>query len=260
MTSLQITILKGVLKIMLKIDTVIPFCSYDNNFINYTIEGIREISNNIIITYFDRTFDNKPENLDIVEEAKKNNKDCKFIKLNFDISNNARWHHNYTRWIGYQLSKSDRILFLDSDEVFEKNKIKEWINQKDIIADVTTFANYWYFRSTRYRALTYEDSPMLVNRKVISEENIFSEFERSSYKYIPNLSKEFGVLGIDNKPMCHHYSWAMNKDEMLRKVNSWGHKGDKDWNKLIEEEFSRNFNGTDFIHGYKYEICETLIK
>lgn len=245
---------------MKKIDTIIPFCSYDVKFIDNTIEGIRSISNDIIITYFDYTFDNKPENLDIVEEVKKNNKDCKFIKLNFNNSNDARWNHNYTRWIGYQLCRSDYILFLDSDEIFEGDKIKNWIDQKDTVSDVTTFANYWYFRSTSYRALTYEDSPILVNRKIISENNIFNELERASYKYIPEISKELSVLGLDNKPMCHHYSWAMDKNEMLRKVNSWGHKGDKDWNKLIEEEFSRDFNGTDFIHGYKYEICEPLIK
>lgn len=245
---------------MLNIDTIIPFCSYDYKYINHTIEGIREISNNIIITYFDYTFDNKPEDLDIIEDVKDKNKDCKFIKLNFDISNSSRWHSNYTRWVGYQISKSDHILFLDSDEVFEKNKIKEWMNLKDNIADVTTFANYWYFRSTNYRSLTYEDSPMLINKKVVSEENIFTELERASYKYIPNLSKEFGVLGLDDKPMCHHYSWAMDKEGMLKKVSSWSHKDDKDWSKLIEEEFSRDFNGTDFIHGYKYEICETLIR
>ena len=29
---------------------------------------------------------------------------------------------------------------------------------------------------------------------------------------------------------------------------------EKDWNSLIEEEFSRDFNGTDFVHGYDYEI------
>lgn len=245
---------------MKKIDTIIPFCSYDIKFINMAIEGIRDISNDIIITYFDCTFDNKPENLEVVEEVKKNNKDCKFIRLNFDTSNDARWHHNYTRWIGCKLSKSDYVLFLDSDEVFEKNKIKNWIDQKEVIPDVASFANYWYFRSTRYRALTYEDSPILVNKKFVSKENIFTDYERASYKHIEGLSKELNVLGVDDKPMCHHYSWAMDKNEMLRKVSSWGHKGDKDWNKLIEEEFSRDFNGTDFIHGYKYEICEPLIK
>jgi hypothetical protein len=40
---------------------------------------------------------------------------------------------------------------------------------------------------------------------------------------------------------------------MLKKVSTWAHKTDKNWNALIEEEFSREFNGTDFVHNYKYE-------
>jgi hypothetical protein len=40
---------------------------------------------------------------------------------------------------------------------------------------------------------------------------------------------------------------------MLKKVSTWAHKTDKNWNELIEEEFSRDFNGTDFVHNYKYE-------
>ena len=43
---------------------------------------------------------------------------------------------------------------------------------------------------------------------------------------------------------------------MLKKVLNWGHKNDKNWSDLIEEEFSRPFNGTDFVHGYNYNIVE----
>jgi hypothetical protein len=54
----------------------------------------------------------------------------------------------------------------------------------------------------------------------------------------------------------HHYSWVRTKEEMLRKVKAWGHTNDKDWNTLIEEEFSREFNGKDFVHGYNFEILK----
>jgi hypothetical protein len=40
---------------------------------------------------------------------------------------------------------------------------------------------------------------------------------------------------------------------MLKKVSGWGHKGDKDWAALVKEEFSRPFNGTDFVHGYQWD-------
>ena len=43
---------------------------------------------------------------------------------------------------------------------------------------------------------------------------------------------------------------------MLKKVHNWGHKHDKPWKELVEKEFEKEFDGTDFIHGYTYTIVE----
>jgi hypothetical protein len=56
--------------------------------------------------------------------------------------------------------------------------------------------------------------------------------------------------------MIHHYSWVRTKEEMLRKVKSWTHSGDRDWVSQVEKEFAHEFNGTDFVHGYEYNIVE----
>lgn len=53
--------------------------------------------------------------------------------------------------------------------------------------------------------------------------------------------------------MFHHYSWVRTQDEMLKKVRAWGHKGDRNWVQLVNEEFTGPFRGTDFIHGYTYK-------
>jgi hypothetical protein len=45
---------------------------------------------------------------------------------------------------------------------------------------------------------------------------------------------------------------------MLCKIKNWGHCNDKNWVELINEEFSRPFNGTDFVHGYNYEVVENV--
>ena len=58
--------------------------------------------------------------------------------------------------------------------------------------------------------------------------------------------------------MFHHFSWVRTKEEMLKKVRSWGHKGDRNWIELVEKEFSTDFQKTDFIHGYQYKIVEPL--
>ena len=60
------------------------------------------------------------------------------------------------------------------------------------------------------------------------------------------------VLGLDDKPMFHHYSWVRTKEQLLLKVRCWSHNWERDWTKLVEEEFSRPFSGIDFVHGYSF--------
>ena len=43
-------------------------------------------------------------------------------------------------------------------------------------------------------------------------------------------------------------------NQLLKKIKSWGHSTDRDWESQIKEEFSRPFNGKDFIHNYNYNI------
>ena len=57
-------------------------------------------------------------------------------------------------------------------------------------------------------------------------------------------------------PMLHHYSWVRTKEQMLKKVRTWWHNKDRNWEKSVEEEFSRPFSGKDFVHGYEYKTVE----
>ncbi|GAX59997.1 hypothetical protein SCALIN_C05_0082 [Candidatus Scalindua japonica] len=62
------------------------------------------------------------------------------------------------------------------------------------------------------------------------------------------------IYGLDGKPMADHYSWVRTQEEMIKKVQTFDHKSDLNWISLIENQFSQDFNGTDFINGYEYEI------
>jgi hypothetical protein len=60
-------------------------------------------------------------------------------------------------------------------------------------------------------------------------------------------------------PFVHHYSWVRTEEEMMNKVSNWAHAKDRpNWRDLVKEEFSRNFNGTDFVHGYSYKLVENI--
>ena len=147
-------------------------------------------------------------------------------------------------------------MFLNADEVFESDKIYNWLKYKDNYEDVMYFSNYWYFRDTKFQAEIYEETPLIVKKSLIDKNIMFTEYETNIFKHlsIPSISRS--NCYFDNKPMCHHYSWVLNEEEMIQKVKCWGHNKDRDWVKLVKKEFESDFTGTDFIHGYKYNILE----
>ena len=170
--------------------------------------------------------------------------------------------HNYARWVGFcKISPNiDYILFLDADEIVETDRFSEIIKKSDFTKyDYLCFSNYWYFRDQRYRARHIQNSPYMVKRSVIDKNLIFNTTERVNFTTLPNGFPD-AVRGFDGKPLFHHYSWVRNKEEMLRKVRTWGHSKVKNWTALVEEEFSREFNGTDFVYFYQYDIVEPYIE
>ena len=252
---------------MIKIATVINFCSMDYKFLRPCVKGVLPFSDVVIVPYADHLFDDTPENMDIIGQAVADNPEVIFKKFNYHHSITEylrpRFWHNFARWVGisHLPENIDYVLFLDVDEIVESPKFVEFLNHFDIARhDYMYFSNYWYFREPRYRASQVEDSPVLVKRNIINVNVIFHEWERALFSHLPNGIRR--VNGLDGEPMFHHYSWVLNKEEMLQKVRTWGHSRDtdKDWVALINVEFSREFNGTDFIHGYQYEAVTPLVE
>jgi hypothetical protein len=242
---------------MKKFDAIIPFCSEDSIYIQPCIDNLRGVANKIIITYWNKMFDGSDENFDIINNIINNNKDIKFININFEPKQDKMWYYCHSRYIGYLESseESEYILLLDSDEIFEKNKFVEWIKNTNEF-NAAYFANYWYFRDKKYQAKNYEDSPVMINKKFIKKENFYNSSDRRIYITMQDSKIYRYVLGLDGLPMCHHYSWVLSKEKMIKKIMRSAHENDKDWMPLIDKEFSRDFNGTDFVHGYSYNILE----
>lgn len=68
--------------------------------------------------------------------------------------------------------------------------------------------------------------------------------------------KQRGVLGSDGRPMVRHYTGVRTRGEMAKKLSSWGHHWERDWQTLLAEAYSRPFPGKDFIRGYTYHSAE----
>jgi len=250
------------------IATIIQYSTNDYKFLKYCINETKKFSKQVIVTVSDHFFDGTPEDRGKLEKSYEENEDIIFVEFKYDHHKPIpfiRYWFCYSKLMG--LSKLEDnieyILFLDTDEIIEGDRFLDWLNHfnyKDYNA--IELASYWYFRETKFRALTTQNQGLLVKRKIINEKFIMHPWLRYGMFIITPGKKLSKVVGLDDKPLVHHYSWVRTKEEMLKKVTTWGHRKDKNWIPLVKRELQREFteNSTDFIWGYKYKIVKPYIE
>lgn len=264
------------------IGVVINYCTNDYRFIKHTIRQASTFTNHIIVSISDHFFDGTYENSRLLNKTIRENPRAEFVRFKYDskkkVQNYPWWRLRrilklslqsgsqywicYQRLVGY-LKITDNIeyvLFLDADEIIDSRRFKEWLGTERYRKyTAMKFANYWYFREPRYQATVYEDTPLMVKKGVVKETFFFDYSEREGmYQKILGRKKRM-IVGLDSKPMIHHYGWVRTKKEMLKKVSSWGHNRDCDWKKLVDEEFSHAFTGRDFIQKYRHRLVKSFI-
>lgn len=240
---------------MTKISTVISYCSTEKRFINECIKSAEEFSNKVIVTVGDHLFDGTPEDLSLINQNKKENPNAEFLLFSWKRGKPSRYWHNYGRYIGAKLVEDncEWVLFLDADEIINTEVFGEFY--RCLSKDVYSYwlSSYWYFRERYYRAKQRENNSVLVQSKYSTKFDLEKNEEREQ---LINPKSLVDVM-FNGTPLIHHYSWVRTKEEMTQKVKAWGHNKDKDWLSLIEEEFSRPFNGSCFVHtDYSFEILQ----
>ena len=240
---------------MTSIHTIIPYCSYDKSYIFDCINSAKQVTDHVWVSYSDHLLNGDQEDQSEISKLLsfyEKEPSVKFIKYSFNIRDDIRIKHNVSRNVLIDQAIQNgatHLLLLDADEVIDVVRFKEWKKHFDPAIPSYKFKNYWYFRSPLYRAKTLEHTTV-VARSEIYKEMYPSAPERDFFiKYGYSLVDT--VLG---EPLIHHFSWAKSKDELLLKVKNWGHYNDRNWIDLIEQEFSHDFNGSDFVHGYSYDI------
>lgn len=248
------------------IAAIVNFCSNESRFIGACLEQALKFAQQVIVPVCDHFFDGTVENRAVLEQVYRAYPQCLFLEYPFipaeiprrifkDV-NPAHFWHSCSRLIGTSFidDSIQGVLFLDADEIPDGDRFAQWLESSDYHQhSVMKMANYWYFRDPANQSLTWEDSVVLVQANALSPDLILRQEERDAiYDLLPG-PKRRGVTCGDGKPMFHHYSWVRTQEEMLKKVRSWGHKGDCNWVDLVNREFAAPFGGTDFIHGYRYE-------
>jgi hypothetical protein len=244
-----------------KIGTIINFCSNDYPFLKHCIEKVKPFSFQVIVPVCDHFFDGTPEDLSLLERIYSEHPDVLFVQYPYDRNRlpyafygNAYWHNIARLTATYHLNPEiDFVLFLDTDEIVDTERFIAWIQAGgfDPYA-LVRFATYWYFREQFYQALAWEEVPVLVRKNFLSGDLLMRWNERWGIFDGIKFPKQGMKTADDGLPLFHHYSFVRTKEQMLKKVTTWGHCKDRDWVPLVEQEFLADFRGTDFLHGYSY--------
>jgi hypothetical protein len=239
------------------LSTILQYSTLDIRFLETNIKQCSKFSEEIIIPICDHFFNGEPENEKLLNESFKIA--SKYPKCSIYIfewqghKENAGYYHNLSRYLGTSVSKNEWLLFLDSDEIVDDN-FYEWFNSIKDTNNTYWLTCYWYFREPIYRSTSYESCGLLI-KKENCKWNINIREERQQFHSLTNfINGDKNLILVNGEPIIHHFSWVRSKEQMLTKVKNWGHKADKNWINLVEEEFNRPFNGTDFVHGYQYNI------
>jgi hypothetical protein len=242
------------------ISTILQYSTIDYRFLKANLEQLSKFSDEIIVPICDHFFNGVPEDVELLQktfELINSTPNCTGYLFEWQgLNANPGYYHNLSRALGTSVAKGDWLLFVDGDEIVD-DSFKEWFEIKAQYTDITYWITcYWYFREPIYQSKSYEGCGLLIKRDKCNW-NINVRDERQQFHVGPNfIHGGYNHILVDGKPMIHHFSWVRTKEEMLKKVHNWGHKNDTNWIDLVEEEFSRPFSGTDFIHKYQYNIVE----
>ena len=261
---------------MNKIGVVINFCSNERNFLNASLEQCSLFTKHIVVSYGTHTYDGVKEDIDgfltffkykyphvlfleyIVDINKRNLKGV--------ISRPTAYWCNLARWQGYERMKEevDWFLFIDADEIPEGGRFDEWLKDTQLQAVyIYKLANYWYFKHAVNQATKYEDSIVLVNKTYLNENTIFHDDERDGILKVSRAPLHRIVLGVDGKPMFHHFSWVRTKNGLSKKIKTWAHRDDIFKNADVEsiiDYIYKNDDVNDCVHNYEYTKVKDMFK
>ncbi|MES2344931.1 MAG: hypothetical protein V4494_03215 [Chlamydiota bacterium] len=256
-----------------RVGTVISYCTNDFRFLDMCIEEARCFSSQIIVVVADHFFNGEPENRLLLEKSYQKHPDCLFVEFVYSEkepygfycpvgpsdSDWAHYWHSTSRYIGFHFLEEmiETVLFADVDEVHDGKRFLEWLDGFDYRSyEVFRLAGYAYFRSARYRSLSWHPISLFARKEALFPEILLDLQERQGIFEGIAGKKMKQAVGLDGRPLVHHFSWVRTREEMLFKTKSWGHRRDENWEALIEKEFSSSFRGVDSFYGLHYEEVE----
>jgi hypothetical protein len=244
----------------MKITSILQYSTIDIRFLKSNLENLSKISDEVIVTMCTHLFNGDEEPIELIIETDniiKSFNNVRLLRFSWDgTKSNTAYYHNLGRKLGTTVAKNDILFFVDTDEIVDSNRFIKWFETEYEYGKTYWLTCYWYFREPIYRSKTFEGCGLLILNDTCNW-NLNIRDERQQFHTGHNfIHGGYNPILVDAEPIMHHFSWVRTKDDMLRKVKNWGHQNDTNWISKIENEFSREFNGTDFVHRYQYDIVE----
>jgi hypothetical protein len=228
---------------------VVSFCTNDKEFFDPCIREVQSFAKEVVVSYGNLFFDGTPEDIAYIEYLKTQYPQVVFKQFVVDPKKPARFNHDMQRAEGYQYitDACEHVMFIDIDEIVEANKFVVWWNAQTIFPEAMRFATYYYMISPALQANIIDCAAIVIAKKAIDAKGpgflMTTKSERDGIlKAFPDYV-EF-INALDNNPMFHHYSLVRTKEEMLKKVTTWGHNKDKSWDPLVRAFFDEMANET----------------
>lgn len=249
-----------------KVSSILQYSTIDITFLKLNLTQLSKFSDEIIIPICDNLFDGSPEDpvlmeqsLEIIKQFPK----AQVIKFPWPgVQENISYYHTMSRQIGTIFARNNWLFFVDTDEIVT-DEFGEWFNSikhQDLAWWLTC---YWYFREPIYQSKKLESAGLLIQKQhcqwrindPLERQQLFQAVWDQGKLMHGDLTK---ITSNAGNILMHHFSWVRTKEQMLKKVETWGHAHDKNWAHLVHDEFSRPFNGTDFVHNYEYNIVDNI--
>lgn len=213
----------------MKVGVTIVYSSIDSFLWPTLKEQVTSFADDVLVVSRDRLFGGKPE--------PKVDLGVPHIVLDGRIDS-GRALCQEMRMIGLQgLRHCDRILFLDSDELIDVERLKPELST----SVPTYFAAEWYWREPTVRATQKNEVAGLYCKPDVVIEQNHGERE-AMCAFIARPRPEH--------PFMHHFSWCKPLENMLMKIRNWGHRSDRvDWATQVQREWASPLPGNcSFVH------------
>lgn len=250
------------------VSVIISYCSKEQCFLEAMLQQCSKFSQDIVVTFGTHLYDGTPEDISKIQELAPKFQHVKYVQYpvspqhfnGMGVKNRpqAYWH-NMARWTGVMhLEYHDWVLLLDADEIPNGDLFNQWfeaVENTPVLNPNTTFkiANYWYFKDPTNRAVTLEDSVLLIHAKYLSKHNIFGDLERDYLIQQSGTRLIRQTRGLKGEILMHHFSWVRSREGLEHKIKHWGHANEYSNPDEIIAEIFKDDNVNDIIHNYSYE-------